>query len=105
PPWSEAMRRAWVGTKPNLQRLASCLGLGASLDDGRYQGWLARRDKGLVHGVRRRQPRMAEEGFVIATFDDAAGITARLPEVVQQDNRRRKARRTVARSSTNAPWR
>jgi hypothetical protein len=99
------MWRSWVGTKANLQRLASCLGLGASVDGGGYQGWLARRDKGLIHGVRRRQPRMAEEGFVIATLDDAAGVTARLPEVVQQYNRRRKARRTVARSSTNASWR
>ena len=91
-PWSDAMWRAWVGTRPNLQSLDACPGLRVSLDDGGYQGWLARRDKRLAHGVRRRQRRIAEEGFVIATHDDAAGITARLPEVVLQYNSRRQAR-------------
>jgi CelD/BcsL family acetyltransferase involved in cellulose biosynthesis len=46
----------------------------------------------VPRGVRRRQRRIAEEGFVITAHDDAAGITARLPEVVLQYNSRRKAR-------------
>src|SRR5664279_1608468 len=61
-PWSDAMWRGWVGTRPNLQSLDECPGLRVSLDCGGYQGWLARRDKALAHGVRRRDHRPAPRG-------------------------------------------